>query len=264
MVNKILTPIFLQENSRTFINSTSSFVRMCGTVLSVPLSNTRYGSKWAEPIQDFCTIINSCSDFVVIRSLDVNTVFEFSKFCDLPVINAGNGSGVGAEHPMQALLDLFTIQQIYGERELNILMLGGKHIRSTRSQIKLFRKFGHELTIMSPTSPVDNKDIDEICKNEMREVETLEDIDLKNIDVIYHNGMDENPDIEAGKEYKITRKRLEILRFKGKVMHSLPRKNEMGDCLDDTKYNLYFDQMRNSKYVFQSIYFNQLRESLHA
>ena len=58
-------------------------------------------------------------------------------------------------------------------------MLGGKHIRSTRSQIKLFRKFGHELTIMSPTSPVDNKDIDEICKNEMREVETLETSILK-------------------------------------------------------------------------------------
>lgn len=232
--------------------------------LSIPLSNTRYGSKWSEPIQDFCEVINSCGDFVVIRSPDVETVFEFSQYCKLPVINAGNGSGVGAEHPIQALLDLFTIQKIYGARKLSILMMGGKHIRSARSQIKLFHKLGHELTIMSPPSPVDNEDIDKICRNELKEEKRLEEVNLKEVDIIYHNGMDENPNIDATTEYIITKKRLDYLGFKGKVMHSLPRKKEMEYCLDKTDYNLYFSQITNSRYVFQSIFLNQLNGVLDA
>ena len=139
MRNQVLLPVFLQESSRTFLSSTSSFARMGGTVLYMSLSNTRYGSRWSEPIQDFCEIINSCGNFVVIRSPDVQTVFEFSKHCELPVINAGNGTV--SEHLIQALLDLFTIQKTYGIKKLRILMMGGKHIRSARSQIKLFHKF---------------------------------------------------------------------------------------------------------------------------
>ena len=264
MNHKILIPIFLQESTRTFLNSTSCFSRMGGTILPISLSNTRYASKWSEPIQDFCEVINACGDFVVIRSPDVETVLEFSKFCELPIINAGNGSGIGAEHPVQALLDLFTIQKIYGAKELNILMMGGKHIRSARSQIKLFYKFGHKLTIMSPPSPVSNKDIDEICRNEMKERDTLEEVNLKDVDIIYHNGMDENPDVEAIIEYQITKKRLEGLGFKGKVMHSLPRKKEVGSCLDNTNYNLYFEQIRNSKYVFQGVFLRQLKGGINA
>ena len=264
MSNKVLVPIFLQESSRTFLNSTSSFVQMGGAVLPMALSNTRYGSKWSEPIQDFCEVVNSCGNFVVIRSPDVETVLKFSKFCELPIINAGNGSGVGSEHPVQALLDLFTIQKIYGESKLNILMMGGKHIRSARSQIKLFHKFGHELTIMSPPAPIANEDIDEKCRSELRERDTLEEVRLKEVDIIYHNGMDENPDVEAVAEYKITKKRLEELNFKGKVMHSLPRKKEMSSCLDDTDYNLYFEQIRNSKHVFQSVFLRQLNGGRYA
>ena len=88
-------------------------------------------------------------------------------------------------------------------------------------------------SFMSPPAPVANEDIDEICRSELRERDTLEEVRLKELDIIYHNGMDENPDVEAVAEYKITKKRLEELNFKGKVMHSLPRKKEMSSCLDN-------------------------------
>ena len=102
---------------------------------------------------------------------------------------------------------------------------------------------------MSPLSPIDNKDIDEICRHELLETESAE---INKIDVIYNNGMDENRDVEAKRDYRITRKKLERLGFKGKVMHLLPRKKEMGICLDNTKYK------------FQSVFWNQLNGRSYA
>ncbi len=231
---------------------------MGGQVQHLNLNNTRFGSKWAEPIQDFCTLINSCFDFAVFRTADVGTMFEFDKLCNIPIINAGNGSGVGAEHPVQALVDLFTIQRHFGASPLNILMLGGTHIRSTRSQIKLFSKFGHRLTVMSPPSPVNNNDIDDFCHKNCRSVvEDISEVELQDMDIIYHNGIDEDPNVVSSNEFVLDLELLRSHKFQGKVMHSLPRKNELQPCIDNSDYNLYFEQMENSKYVVQSVFLYQ-------
>ena len=254
---KILCPIFAQESSRTYMNSISSFQKMGGIVSPTDFANTRFGSKWNEPIRDFACLLDSCFDQVVFRSGDMQIVRDLSALLNIPFINAGNGVGIGAEHPMQALVDLYTLRRQFGDNHLRILMIGGAHIRSARTQIKLFLRAGHEVTVMSLPPKVDNSDIEKIIEEQCWRAspEALEN--WSGFDVIYHNGMDEDPEVCVPLEYRLTLDILGRRGFRGKVMHSLPRKNELMNCVDDTGYNLYFQQMKNSRWVFQSVFWHQ-------
>jgi|GEM_PF-4766594 len=245
------------------MNAVSAFLRMGGNILTISLDNTRIGSKWAEPIQDFATLTSACVDFSVVRSADVETVLKLDQMSQIPIINAGNGFGLGSEHPIQALVDLFTIQNNFGDKGLNILMMGGQHIRSTRTQLKLLHRFGHNMIVMSPPSSCDNSDIDNFVARNCKSISSLDDVDLKKIDIIYHNGLDEDPNVYVLNEYILTKTQLEKKNFSGVVMHSLPRKEELSKCVDNTPYNLYFEQMKNSKFIFQTVYKMQLDGALH-
>ncbi len=257
---RILCPVFAQESSRTYMNATTGFQKMGGTVSPMNFANTRFGSDWKEPARDFACLLDSCFDQVVFRSGDMQAVRELAALVNIPFINAGNGAGAGSEHPMQALVDLYTLKRQFGDGRLRILMIGGTHIRSTRSQIKLFLRAGHEVTVMGPPAGVDNADIERIIGEQCRSVSPGEPADWSGFDVVYHNGMDEDSAAWAPEEYRLTLDILGRRRFRGKVMHSLPRKNELTDCVDDTGYNLYFQQMKNSRWVFQSVFWHQHHE----
>jgi len=86
----------------------------------------------------------------------------------------------------------------------------------------------------------------------------LESINLAKVDIIYHNGLDEDPNVLMIDDYIISKEKLRRMGFQGKVMHSLPRKAEMEYCLDNSIYNLYYAQMKNSKYIFQSVFIKKL------
>ena len=88
--------------------------------------------------------------------------------------------------------------------------------------------------------------------------------DLRTIDVIYHNGTDEDAAAPPSAEYILNRSRLEAYDFRGMVMHSLPRKEELAACIDDSPYNLYFRQMTNAQFVFQSVFRMLSDERVHA
>ena len=254
---KVLCPLFGQESSRTFINSVTSFQRMGGTVLPISQSGTRFGSKWKEPVQDFAVLLNSCCDHIIFRDSDMQKVRDIAALVDIPFINAGNGMGVGSEHPMQELVDLFTIREAFAGQKIRILMMGGSHIRTTRTQIKLFLRCGYEVSVMSPRPEVDNSDIDALIESQCRTIPPSDLGSWQDYDLIYHNGIDENPDAEAPRSYWLSLERLKQRKFNGYVMHSLPRKNELSDCVDDTFHNLYFRQMRASQWVFQSVFLHQ-------
>ncbi len=253
MAGRVLCPVFFQDSSRTFINSTSGFIRMGGSVLPLNVANTRIGSAWSEPIRDFCTLLNATCDVAIIRTGDAEAMFEFANHLSIPFINAGNGIGKGSEHPMQALIDLFTIRDIFGPRRLKILMIGGIHVRTTRTQFKLFRRVGHEIDIIAPAVSVANDDMD-LVYTSARFLDDVREVDLSSYDIIYHNGMDEDPTVSSSARYNLNKDLLVSNGFRGKVMHSLPRLGELSTDIDDSEFNIYFHQMRLARFVFQSCF----------
>ena len=250
----ILAPLFFQESSRTYINSTTSFMKLAGRILPINTNQTRLNKTWSEPIRDFCQLINTCADFVVVRTPDAETVLEFAKWCDKPLINAGNGAGIGAEHPMQTLVDLFVIRGRFGTQPLKVLMIGGKHVRTTRSPAKLFHRLGFEIALVSFSGDVPNSDMDEFYENSVVEFEDVRDMDLSKYDVIYHSGADEDRSLGVSDRICLNRAVLEAGAFDGVVMHGLPRLSELSHDLDPTKYNVYYEQMRRATFVYQSVF----------
>lgn len=262
---RVLCPLFGQESSRTFVNSTSAFLRMGGTVLPLALSGTRFGSRWKEPVQDFAVLLDACCDHVVCRDGDMQTIRDLAAALSIPFVNAGNGTGTGAEHPLQALVDLYTIREVFGERKLHILMMGGTHIRTTRSQIKLFLREGHALTIMAPPPRTPNADIETLITEQCAIRSPSDPTPWNAFDLIYHNGIDEDADTESPHAYCLDIETVRTRCFEGAIMHSLPRKNELSPCLDPTPYNLYFRQMMLARWVFQSIFYHQnIASRMHA
>lgn len=254
MTGNILCPLFMQDSSRTYINSSTSFTRMGGAVLPLSISNTRLGSAWSEPVRDFCTLINAACDIAILRTVKASTLFEFQTWLDIPLINAGNGIGAGSEHPMQALIDLHVIREYVKPADVRILMVGGIHIRTTRSQAKLFHRFGFEIDTIAPPSIVDNSDIVKFFESNTRAYDDVRSVDLSKYDVIYHNGMDEDHTVKTSDKYNISASTLTNGGFSGKVMHSLPRLSELSHDIDDTEFNLYYTQMSEARYVYQSMF----------
>lgn len=261
LTGRVLAPLFFQESSRTFINSTTSFMRMGGVILPIQTENTRLNAQWSEPIRDFCQITNSCCDYLIVRSPEADTVLEFEKWSDIPILNAGNGYGKGSEHPGQTLVDLYVIQQAFGKIKLNILMVGGRHIRTTRTQVKLFHRLGHKVDLIPSSIEVDNSDMEEFYENNIHEYSDIRDLDLSTYNVIYHNGADEDHNAHASEAIKVNRALLKRQGFQGIVMHSLPRLAELSTDVDNTPFNGYFAQMRKSVHVFQSIFLHLMEKN---
>ncbi len=254
MKGRILCPLFLQDSSRTYLNSSTSFMRMGGLVVPLNVANTRLGSAWSEPIRDFCTLINACCDLVILRVPAASMLTEFSQWLNVPLINAGNGIGAGSEHPMQALIDLYVIRSLVKPEKVRVLMIGGVHVRTTRSQAKLFHRAGFDLDVIAPPTPTANDDMQEFYAQHTTAHADVRNLDLSKFDVIYHNGMDEDETVLTNERYNLNTTILRAGGFRGKVMHSLPRLKELDHDVDDTDYNLYYSQMQKSRYVFQSVF----------
>ncbi len=254
MKGRVLAPLFFQESSRTFINATTAFMRMGGSTLPIQIETTRLNTRWSERVRDFVQITNSCCDYLVVRSADVETVLEFERWSSVPVLNAGNGAGTGSEHPGQSLVDLYVMHRRFKGRALRVLMVGGRHIRTTRTQTKLFTRLGHKVDLIPSAVEVENSDIENFYAANVTEHSDIRQLDLSNYDVIYHNGADEDHMANPAPNICVDRALLERGGFEGIVMHSLPRLKELSTDVDDTPFNAYFAQMQKSVHVFQAIF----------
>jgi len=258
--------LFFQESSRTYMNSTTAFMRLGGTLLPLNIENTRLNKTWSEPIRDFCVLLNNCCDYAIIRSPEGEVVEEFASWLDISVINAGNGYGKGSEHPVQALNDMATIRSAFADRKVKVLMIGGKQVRTMRSLVKLLLRMGHEVDLIVSDSllNIDNSDMDEIYESHVNYHADLPGCDLSKYDVIYHTGADEAQSVEDDMRFVINRQLLESRGFTGKVMHGLPRLAELDFDVDDTSFNLYFEQMRRLPEMYRAVFHYLSGDSLRS
>ena len=136
----ILGSLFFEPSTRTRISFGCAFNLLGGQVRETTDIKASALAK-GESLYDTARVISGYSDIIVMRHPMDGSVEEFSKASRVPVINAGDGT---AEHPSQALLDLYTIKKelnITGEiNGLNIAMVGDlKYGRTVHSLCKLLR-----------------------------------------------------------------------------------------------------------------------------
>lgn len=241
--------LFFSPSTRTQYGFQSSVLRAGGGVISVDLENSRAGSNWGESLADTARVLSGFADLAVIRHSEADGVYDFAEASTIPVINAGNGMGLRAEHPTQALIDLFTIEKAFGRIDgLKILIIGGTHLRAFRSQIRALAHFPQvELFVLCPDKFwMEFADAEHYRRAGIRftRIGHLDEV-KRNVDVIYHNGITERRGEPVDSFYALDRARLAEMRADAIVMHSLPRVEDLAHDVDGMPQARYFEQAHN-------------------
>jgi len=138
--NKIMANLFYKPSTRTRFSFEAAMYRLGGKVLSTEQAKEFSSEVSGEQLEDTIRIIGNYSDVIVLRHLEEGGAKRAAAVSEVPIINAGDGSG--GQHPTQALLDLYTI---YNECKtldgLSVAFIGvlinAKHLNLVRSQMDI-------------------------------------------------------------------------------------------------------------------------------
>jgi aspartate carbamoyltransferase catalytic subunit len=212
------------------------------------ISSAKKGESLADTIR---TVTGYC-DVIVMRHNIEGAARLASQVASVPVINAGDGAN---QHPTQTFLDLVTIQEEFGQLEgLKVGMLGDlKYGRTVHSLSVALSQFGTQFSFISPESLRMPDYTVEQLKTAGASFEEIGDINqLKGpLDVLYVTRIQKErfADFQEYERvagvYRIGPDSLKILGEKVRVMHPLPRVDEIIEDLDATPNAIYFRQAHN-------------------
>ena len=253
---KILATCFFEPSTRTRLSFESAMQRLGGTCIGFadPKSTSAYKG---ETLSDAVRMFAAYSDIMVLRHPQEGAAILASEISNVPVINGGDGAG---QHPTQTLLDLFTINDECGKiKNLRVGFLGDlRYGRTVHSLAEALSRFDNELHFISPDTLKMTDRVTSELKGSWKEHEPLDAV-LKNLDVLYVTRIQRErfPDREdyenvAG-AYQIDLDTLRNAKSSLKILHPLPRVDEINPEVDDTKHAVYFKQAFNGVPVRMAI-----------
>lgn len=245
---KILATLFFEPSTRTRLSFESAMHRLGGNVIGVHSGDVS-SIKKGESIADTIRTVENYSDCIVMRHSLEGAATLAAKFAKIPIINAGSGSG---EHPTQALLDLLTIteegQKLDG---LNIGIMGDlKYGRTVHSLAILLSNYDANIYFISPKDlMLRNRDKDLLRQRQVKYKEITQYRNILDIlDVLYMTRIQKErfADIEEYDRvknfYVIAKEDLKETKDTFKLMHPLPRVNEISPEIDESPKAIYFKQ----------------------
>ncbi len=269
--NKLISLAFFEPSTRTRLSFEAAALRLGAKVMGVSEAQNTSTAK-GETLSDTARVLGGYSDALIIRHPQEGAARLAAEYAGIPVINAGDGAN---QHPSQTLLDLFTLRQAFGKLEkLNLAVMGDlKNARTIHSLIEAasffdMRIYGipsHE-NLSLPT------DLIEILKRRGVKFSFHHPKDLEflmpKLDVLYLSRLQkerlEKSQLQhyAGQYSGITLKILKNAQPHFKILHPLPRQQELPPEIDHTPHALYFEQAKNGVIVRQAILLKALGISL--
>jgi len=252
---KVLANLFYEPSTRTSSSFAAAMLRLGGRVIAI--NEVRYSSVIkGESLPDTVRTLECYADVIVLRHPEVGAAALAAKYASKPIINAGDGTG---EHPTQALLDLFTIQEELGRVDgLRVAMVGDlKYGRTVHSLTRLLCLYDVEFDFVSPAAlRMPEEILAEVREHghPYRETEDITEV-IADVDVLYVTRVQkerfEDPaEYEKLKDfYVITPKLLERAKEKMIVMHPFPRVYEISYEVDSDPRAAYFRQIQNGLYI---------------
>ncbi|MGL5721771.1 MAG: aspartate carbamoyltransferase [Brevinema sp.] len=248
--NKIVMTLFFEPSTRTRFSFESAALRLNAKILSFTpdVSSLQKGESFADTVR----MAAAYADILIIRHPEEGTAVKAAAISSAPIINAGDGKN---EHPTQTLLDLYTIfKQLQRLDGYHITVAGDlRYGRAPHSLIRALSMFDVKITLASPpdfTLPDDLKAL--IADKIVMETSDLSQA-LKS-DFLYMTRVQKerfNPnDTGYSDDFILTKQMLSQNASPSlKVLHPLPRVNEITEDVDSTPYALYFEQAKNGVYM---------------
>lgn len=257
--DKVMATLFFEPSTRTRLSFESAMERLGGKVLGfadVEISSIKKG----ESLVDTVKTIENYSDVIAMRHPLEGSARLASESVSVPVLNGGDGAN---QHPTQTLLDLYTILKTQGRLEgLKIAMVGDlKYGRTVHSLAIALTHFRCQMSFVAPDSLKMPTYITEELRekglkySEHKEIEEV----IDKVDIVYMTRIQKErfPDISDYERvksvYVLTRDMLANVKPNFKILHPLPRINEISTDVDDTPYAVYFQQARNGIFVRQAL-----------
>jgi aspartate carbamoyltransferase catalytic subunit len=256
---KILASVFYEPSTRTRLSFESAMHRLGGTVIGFSDPKVTSVAK-GETLYDTIKMMDGYSDIIVIRHHIEGAARLAAETAEVPVINAGDGAN---QHPTQTLLDLYTILKSKGTLDgLRIGLCGDlKYGRVMHSLAYAFSHFRSQLFLVAPESLRMPGDI--LAKLRAKSVEYFElnhlDEIMPKLDILYMIRVQKErfPDPleyeQLTGSYVLSKKTLKNAKKGLKVLHCLPRVDEVTKGVDETDHALYFEQAKNGVTVRQAL-----------
>lgn len=261
---KIIVTHFYEASTRTRFSFEIAALRLGGQYIGTDNARAFSSAAKGESLEDSIRVISSYPiDAIILRYDKEGGAERAQKFSRVPIINAGDGKG---QHPTQALTDLYTIRERYGEiKGLRIAMMGDlENGRTVRSLSYFLAKHfpDNEIFFISPEKVKMRQDIKDYLNKynvKWKEFFELTPELIKSVDVFYQtrvqkerfdNNIELLREITAeGEKFFIDEDFLEQMDKDGIIMHPLPRVDEMKYEVDNDPRAYYFTQAENGVYV---------------
>jgi aspartate carbamoyltransferase catalytic subunit len=256
--NKVVATLFFEPSTRTRLSFETAVNRLGGRVIGFSDSATTSSTK-GETLKDTISMVSNYADLIIMRHPLDGAARYASEISNVPVINAGDGSN---QHPTQTILDLYSIQKTQGTLEnLNIYMVGDlKYGRTVHSLLIAMSHFNPSFTFIAPDELKMPEEYKQFCYEKgikYREVSELTDI--SNADILYMTRVQKERfqdviEYEKVKNvYTLKNKMLDKTKANLRVLHPLPRVNEIDTDVDKNEKAYYFQQAKNGVFARQAV-----------
>ncbi len=253
---RIIATLFYEPSTRTRLSFESAVLKLGGSLLSTENAAATSSAVKGETLEDTIRVVSSYADAIILRHKDPGSAERASLVSDVPIINAGDGSG---EHPTQALLDLYTIQQYKHKIDRLKIGLAGDllHSRTLHSLLYLLSVYNVELYLIAPSDYQLGKEYLEYLRSTKTKFQIINNLDncLEDLDVLYINRLQMERHLGKSKQPapSLTTSNIGLLKPEAIIMNPLPRVDEIAVDIDKDRRAIYFAQAKNGLFVRMSL-----------
>lgn len=266
---RVVATLFFEPSTRTRLSFETAANRLGARVIGFTDAKVTSATK-GETLKDTILMVGNYADAIVMRHYIEGAAQYASEVSPVPIINAGDGAHM---HPSQCLLDLYSIYKTQGTLDnLNIYLVGDlKYGRTVHSLITAMRHFNPTFHFIAPKELSMPQEYEMYCNE--HGIKYVEHTDfneqiISDADIIYMTRVQKERfsdlmEYERVKDvYILRREMLSMCRDNMKILHPLPRVNEISYDVDDDPHAYYIQQAQNGLYAREAIFCHCLGISL--
>ena len=257
---KIVATLFFEPSTRTRLSFETAANRLGAKVIGFADPKITSGTK-GETLKDTIMMVQNYADVIVMRHYLEGAALYASEVANVPIINAGDGAN---QHPTQTMLDLYSIYKTQGTLDnLNVFLVGDlKYGRTVHSLLMALRHFNPTFHFIAPKELAMPEEYKAYCREygiKYVEIEEFNEDVIANADILYMTRVQRERftdlmEYERVKDvYILKASMLGKARENMKILHPLPRVNEIAYEVDDTPHAYYFQQAQNGLYAREAI-----------
>ena len=258
---KVVATLFFEPSTRTRLSFETAANRLGARVIGFSDAKASSVSK-GETLKDTVLMVSNYADVIVMRHYVEGAAQYASEVAPVPIVNAGDGAHM---HPSQCLLDLYSIYKTQGTLDnLNIYLVGDlKYGRTVHSLITAMRHFNPTFHFVAPKELAMPDEYKIYCKEHnikyVEHTEFNEDV-IADADILYMTRVQKERfsdlmEYERVKNvYILKNSMLGKAKPNMKILHPLPRVNEIAYDVDDNPHAYYIQQAGNGLFAREAIF----------